>query len=62
MDLKSFALAVSQISQEKGLAAEKIIESIETALAAAYKKNTAKKAKSSKPSLIPKPDRPIFGR
>ena len=38
MDLKSFASAVNQLAQEKGLAPEKIIESIETALAAAYKK------------------------
>ena len=36
MDLKSFASAVNQLAQEKGLAPEKIIESIETALAAAY--------------------------
>ena len=35
MDLKSFGSAVAQLAQEKGLPAEKIIESIETALAAA---------------------------
>ena len=38
MDIKAFGLAIAQIAEEKGLAREKIIESIETALAAAYKK------------------------
>jgi N utilization substance protein A len=54
MDLKSFASAVNQISQEKGLAAEKIIESIETALAAAYKKEYGEKSQVIKAKLDPK--------
>lgn len=54
MDLKSFASAVNQLSQEKGLAAEKIIESIETALAAAYKKEYGEKSQVIKASLDPK--------
>jgi len=45
MDIKAFTSAVSQISEEKGLSAAQVIESIETALAAAYKKNTVKRAK-----------------
>ncbi len=51
MDLKSFASAVNQLSQEKGLAAEKIIESIETALAAAYKKEYGEKSQIIKAKL-----------
>ena len=51
MDLKSFASAVNQLAQEKGLAAEKIIESIETALAAAYKKEYGEKSQVIKAKL-----------
>lgn len=43
MDLKSFTAAVSQIAEEKGIPLEKILDSIETALAAAYKKDYGKK-------------------
>ncbi len=60
MDLKSFALAVSQISQEKGLAAEKIIESIETALAAAYKKEYGEKSQVIKAKLDSKTGKAEF--
>jgi len=60
MDLKSFASAVSQISQEKGLAAEKIIESIETALAAAYKKEYGEKSQVIKAKLDPKTGKAEF--
>lgn len=54
MDLKSFASAVNQLAQEKGLAAEKIIESIEMALAAAYKKEYGEKSQMIKAELNPK--------
>ena len=54
MDLKSFASAVNQLSQEKGLPAEKIVESIETALAAAYKKEYGEKSQVIKAKLDPK--------
>ncbi|MFZ3074220.1 MAG: transcription termination factor NusA [Minisyncoccales bacterium] len=54
MDLKSFASAVNQLSQEKGLAPGKIIESIETALAAAYKKEYGEKSQIIKAKLDPK--------
>jgi len=54
VDLKSFALAVNQLAQEKGLSAEKIIESIETALAAAYKKEYGEKSQMIKAKLNPK--------
>ena len=35
MDLKQFASALSQISEEKGISQEKVLETIEMALAAA---------------------------
>jgi len=54
VDLKSFASAVNQLAQEKGLAPEKIIESIETALAAAYKKEYGEKSQIIKAKLDPK--------
>ncbi|PIY90876.1 MAG: transcription termination/antitermination protein NusA [Candidatus Nealsonbacteria bacterium CG_4_10_14_0_8_um_filter_35_10] len=43
MDFKSFASAIAQIAEEKGIAPEKVIESLEQALAAAYKKDYGKK-------------------
>lgn len=42
-DIKSFTLAISQIAEEKGIAQEKVLEIIEQALAAAYKKDYGKK-------------------
>lgn len=39
MDLKSFTQAIQQIADEKGIAKEKIFETIEMALAAAYKRD-----------------------
>ena len=38
MDKKPFASAIEQICEEKGISEEKVIETIEMALAAAYKK------------------------
>lgn len=43
MDLKQFASAINQISEEKGISSEKILETIEMALAAAYKKEYGEK-------------------
>ncbi len=43
MDLKAFTSAVAQISEEKGIPEEVIIDTIETAIAAAYKKDYGKK-------------------
>ena len=53
MDLKNFASAISQISEEKGISSEKIIESIETAIAAAYKKDYGQKGQIIKAKLDP---------
>lgn len=44
MDLKSIASAIHQIAAEKGIPAEKVIDAIETAMAAAYKREYRKKA------------------
>ena len=42
-DLKAFHAALEQLEQERGISREKIIEAIELALAAAYKKDYGKK-------------------
>jgi len=39
LDLKNFGMALDQLAEEKGIPKEKIIETIEMALAAAYKKD-----------------------
>lgn len=51
MDIKNFTSALSQIAEEKGVAMEKIIESIETAIAAAYKKDYGKKGQIVKAKI-----------
>lgn len=43
MDLKSFTQAIQQIADEKGIPREKILETIEMALAAAYKRDYGKR-------------------
>lgn len=43
MDLKSFTSAIAQIAEEKGILKEKVVEIIEMALAAAYKKDYGKR-------------------
>ncbi len=52
-DLKNFTAAIAQIAEEKGISAEKIIESIESAIAAAYKKDYGKKGQIIKAKLNP---------
>ena len=49
--MKNFTSAISQIAEEKGIAAEKVIESIETAIAAAYKKDYGEKGQLIKAKL-----------
>jgi N utilization substance protein A len=51
MDIKNFTSAMAQIAEEKGISVEKIIESIETAIAAAYKKDYGKKGQIIKAKL-----------
>lgn len=54
MDLKNFTAAISQIAEEKGISREKVIEVIETAIAAAYKKDYGEKGQIIKAKLDPK--------
>lgn len=51
MELKQFSSEIAQISEEKGISAEKVIESIEVAIAAAYKKDYGKKGQIIKAKL-----------
>ncbi len=43
MDQKQFAMAIEQLCSEKGISRDKVIETIEAALASAYKKDYGKK-------------------
>ena len=54
MDLKQFASALNQISEEKGISAEKVLETIEMALAAAYKKEYGEKGQIIRAKFNPK--------
>ncbi len=54
MDLKQFASALGQISEEKGISQEKILETIEMALAAAYKKEYGEKGQIVRTKFNPK--------
>ncbi|MBZ9578275.1 transcription termination/antitermination protein NusA [Patescibacteria group bacterium] len=54
MDIKSFASAIAQIAEEKGISSEKVIESIESAIAAAFKKDYGKKGQKILAKLNPK--------
>jgi len=54
MDQKQFLLAVNQIAEEKGIAPEQIIETLEMAIAAAYKKDYGKKGQNIKVHFDPK--------
>lgn len=51
MDIKNFVSAINQIAEEKGIASEKVIETIEMAIAAAYKKDYGKKSQTIKCKL-----------
>ncbi|MDO8676212.1 MAG: transcription termination factor NusA [Candidatus Azambacteria bacterium] len=54
MDLKQFASALNQISEEKGISPERVIETIEMALAAAYKKEYGEKGQIVRAKFDPK--------
>jgi N utilization substance protein A len=60
MDLKNFTSAISQIAEEKGISSERVIESIETAIAAAYKKDYGEKGQIVKAKLDPKTGKAKF--
>lgn len=54
MDFKNFLLAVDTIAEEKGLAKEKVLELIEQAIAAAYKKEYGTRGQVIKAKMDPK--------
>ncbi len=51
MDKKNFSTAIAQIAEEKGISKEQIIETIEMAVAAAYKKDYGQKGQQIKVSF-----------
>ncbi len=53
IDLKNFSSAIAQVAEEKGISKEKILETIEMAIAAAYKKEYGKKGQVIKAKLSP---------
>lgn len=53
-DFKSFESAIAEIAEEKGIDPGKVLESIETAVAAAYKKEYGKKGQIIRAKLDPK--------
>jgi len=54
MDIKSFASAIAQIAEEKGIPQQRVMETIEMAIAAAYKKDYGKKGQMIKAKLDPR--------
>ncbi|OGD31648.1 hypothetical protein A3C91_04315 [Candidatus Azambacteria bacterium RIFCSPHIGHO2_02_FULL_52_12] len=53
LDTKQFLSAVNQIAEEKGIAKEKVIETIEMAIAAAYKKDYGEKGQIIRAKMDP---------
>jgi N utilization substance protein A len=52
-DIKNFMSAIAQIAEEKGISTGKVMETIEMAIAAAYKKDYGKKGQIIKAKLDP---------
>jgi N utilization substance protein A len=53
VDLKSFTQAIQQIADEKGISKEKIFETIEMAIAAAYKRDYGKRGQIIRATIDP---------
>lgn len=62
MDFQSFLSAITQISEEKGLAQDKVLETVEHALASAYKKEYGKKGQIFKAKIDAKTGKINFWR
>ena len=62
MDFQSFLSAMSQISEEKGLSQERVLETVEHALASAYKKEYGKKGQVVKAKINTKTGKMDFWR
>lgn len=60
MDIKNFASAISEIAEEKGISAEKVFETIEQAIAAAYKKDYGKRGQIIQAKLDGKTGKLLF--
>ena len=50
-DLKNLKRAIDQIAEEKSISSEKILEAVESAIAAAYRKEYGKKGEAIKTKL-----------
>ncbi|GMX58907.1 MAG: hypothetical protein MCSN_5610 [Candidatus Microsyncoccus archaeolyticus] len=62
MDMQNFLSAISQLAEEKGLQQEKVFETVEHALASAYKKEYGKKGQIIKAKINPKTGEVDFWR
>ncbi len=51
MDIKNFTSSIAQIAEEKGISPEKVLETVEMAIAAAYKKDYGKRGQFIKAKL-----------
>src|SRR3989344_1106231 len=60
IDVKNFTSAIAQIAEERGIPAEKVWETIESAIAAAYKKEYGKKGQVIKAKLDNKTGEGLF--
>lgn len=60
MDLKNFSQAIRELAEEKGIAMEKVIETIELAIAAAYKKDYGKKGQIIRAKFNPETGQVLF--
>jgi len=62
MDMQGFLSAISQLAEEKGLSREKVFETVEHALASAYKKEYGKRGQIIKAKINPKTGETDFWR
>ncbi|MBU6414782.1 transcription termination/antitermination protein NusA [Patescibacteria group bacterium] len=53
MDLKNFSQAIRELAEEKGISAERVVETIEMAIAAAYKKDYGQRGQIVRAKLSP---------
>src|SRR3989344_4949234 len=60
LDIKNFGTALDQLAEDKGIAKEKIIETIELALGAAYKKDYGEKPQIIRAKFDPKTGKAEF--
>ena len=62
MDLKTFTSAIYQLAEERGISREKVMEIVEQAIAAAYKKEYGEKGQKIVAKLDPKTGKAKFWR